>query len=69
MGESMVKYTKKVDKKISSFKKKAIFSQKHKIQILIKFHFEIIEPSIGFIVNQLENFKNIGTIKVGNKYI
>jgi hypothetical protein len=37
------------------------------IQILLKFHFEMIEPSIGFIVNQLQNFKNFGIIKIGNK--
>jgi hypothetical protein len=39
---------------------------KHKrkyIQILLKFYFEIIEPSIGFIVNQLQNFKSLGIIK------
>jgi hypothetical protein len=29
----------------------------------------MIEPSIGFIVNQLQNFKKIGRIKVGNKYV
>ncbi len=35
--------------------------------ILLKFHFETIEPSIRFIVNQLQNFKNFGIIKVRNK--
>jgi hypothetical protein len=40
-----------------------------KLKTLPKFHFETIEPSIGFIVNQLQNFKNFGIIKVGNKYI
>ncbi len=29
------------------------------IQILLKFHFETIEPSIGFIVNQVQNFKTL----------
>jgi hypothetical protein len=57
MGESRVKYTKKVNQKISSLKR-GNFSRKHKyIQILLKFHVETIEPSIGFIVNQLQIFK------------
>jgi hypothetical protein len=37
------------------------------IQILLEFHFETMEPSIGIIVNQLQNFKNFGIIKVRNK--
>jgi len=56
---------KKVAKKISSLKR-SNFS-KNLIQILLKFHFETIKPSIGFIVNQLQIFKKIGIIKVGNK--
>ncbi len=50
-------------------KKEAIFHEniKNYIQILFKFHFETIEPSIEFIVNQVQNFKKIGIIQVGNK--
>jgi hypothetical protein len=50
-------------------KKKAIFHKNIKIyiQLLLKFHFEAIELSIGFIVNQLQNFKKFGIIKVGDK--
>jgi hypothetical protein len=50
-------------------KKKTFFHENIRkyIQILLKFHFEIIEPSIGFNANQLQNFKNFGIIKVGNK--
>jgi len=64
----MVKYTKKVAEKYE-VKKKANFHKntRNYIQILLKFHFETIEPSIGFIINQLQNFKNFGIIKVGNK--
>ncbi len=64
----MVKYTRKVDEKIL-FKKRQIFHENARkyIQILLKFHFETIKPSIGFIVNQLQNFKNFGIIKVGEK--
>jgi hypothetical protein len=65
----MVKYTKKVDKKISKFLKGNYENPRKYIQILLKFHFETIEPSIGFIVNQLQNFKNFGIIKVGNNYV
>jgi len=65
----MIKYTKNVVEKLSSYKKKVIFHENiwKYIQILLKFHFETIEPSIGFIVNQLQNFKNFGIIKVRNK--
>jgi len=65
----MIKYTKNVVEKLSSYKKKVIFHENIRkyIQILLKFHFETIEPSIGFIVNQLQNFKNFGIIKVRNK--
>ncbi len=63
----MVKYTKKVDERISSLKR-GNFSQKHK-KILLEFNFETIEPSIGCIVNQLQNFKKIRIIKVRNKYV
>jgi hypothetical protein len=63
----MVKYTKKVDEKISSLKR-GNFSQKHK-KILLEFNFDTIEPSIGFIVNQLQNFKKNRIIKVRNNYI
>jgi len=50
-------------------KKEAIFHENIKIyiQILLKFHFETIEPLIGLIINQLQNVKNFGIIKVGNK--
>jgi hypothetical protein len=50
-------------------KKEAIFHENIRkyIQILHKIQFETIEPSIGFIVNQLQNFKNFGIIKVRNK--
>jgi hypothetical protein len=50
-------------------KKEAIFHENTRsyIQILLKSHFETIEPSIGFIVNQLQNFKNFGIIKIRNK--
>jgi hypothetical protein len=69
MGESKVKYIEKVEQKILSLKR-GNFSQKHKyIQILLKFHFDTIEPSIGFIVNQLQIFKKIEIIKVGNKCV
>jgi hypothetical protein len=55
----MIKYTKNVVEKLSSYKKKVIFHENIRkyIQILLKFHFETIEPSIGFIVNQLQNQK------------
>ncbi len=64
----MVKYTKKFVKK-NQVKKRSNFHKNTRkyIQILLKFHFETIEPSIGFIVNQLQNFKNFGIIKVGDK--
>jgi hypothetical protein len=50
-------------------KKGAIFHENTRkyIQILFNFYFETIELSIGFIVNQLQNFKNFGIIKLGNK--
>jgi len=52
MGEGMVKYTKKVDKKYQVLKKENLHQNARKyIQILLKFHFETIEPSIGFNVN------------------
>jgi hypothetical protein len=56
----MVKYTKKKFEKQTQVKKEAFFHENTRkyIQILLKFHFETIEPSIGFIVNQLQNFKN-----------
>jgi hypothetical protein len=69
-GESMAKYTKKLMKKYQVFKKVVFHENTRKyIEILIKFHFENIEPSIGFIVNQLQIFKKIGIIKLGNKYV
>jgi len=37
------------------------------IQILLKFHFETIEPLIRFIINQLNFFKNFGMIKKKKK--
>lgn len=71
MGESMVNYTKILDKKISSLFLKQIFFEntRKQTQILHKFQFETIEPSLGFIVNQLQDFKKNGIIKVRNKYI
>jgi hypothetical protein len=59
----MVKYTKKLPKKYQ-VKKEVVFHKNTRkyIQILLKFHFENIEPSIGFILNQLQNFKNFGII-------
>jgi hypothetical protein len=63
----MVKYTKKVDVRISSLKRGS-YSQKYK-KILLKFNFKTIEPSIGIIVNQLQNFKKIRIIKVDIKYV
>ncbi len=50
-------------------KKKVVFHENTRkyIQNLFKFHFETIKPSFGFIVNQLQNFKNFGIIKVKNK--
>jgi len=70
MGESMVKYTGKSWRKNVKFKKRQ-FSWKHKNvnSNLLKFHFEIIEPSIEFIVNKLQNFNFFGIIKVRNKYV
>ncbi len=70
MGESMVKYIEKVDEK-NQVKKETISHENttKQIQILLKFHFETIEPSIEFIVNQLQNFKKFGIIKVRNKYV
>jgi hypothetical protein len=59
----MVKYIEKVVENRKFFHENA----RKKIQILLKFQFETIEPSIGFIVNQLQNFKNFGIIKVRNK--
>ncbi len=50
--------------------KKEVISHKNarkQIQILLKFHFETIETLIGFIVNQLQNFKNFGIIKINLK--
>ncbi len=44
-------------------------TQENKFKILLKFHFETIEPLIGFIINQLKCFKNFGIIKVKNKYV
>jgi hypothetical protein len=43
----MVKYTKKVDARITSLKRGS-FSQKYK-KILLKFNFETIEPLIGLL--------------------
>ncbi len=50
-------------------KKEAVYHENIRkyIQILLKFHFETIEPSIGFIENQIQNSKKIGIIKIGNK--
>jgi hypothetical protein len=50
----MVKCTEKVAEK-NQVKKEIVFHENTKKynQILLKFHFETIEPSIGFIVNQL----------------
>jgi hypothetical protein len=42
-------------------------TQESIFKFYLNFHFETIEPIIGFIVNQLQNFKNIGIIKVSNK--
>jgi len=38
--------------------KRAVFHENTRkyIQNLLEFHFETIKPSIGFIVNQLQNF-------------
>lgn len=57
LGESMVKYIKKFDEKIQ-VKKETTFhgNTRKQIQILFNFHFETIELSIEFIVNQLESF-------------
>jgi hypothetical protein len=54
--------------KTIKLEKKAIFHENARkyIKILLKFHFETIEPLIGFIVNQLQNFKKNGIIKVRN---
>jgi hypothetical protein len=41
-------------------------TQESKFKIYV-ISFETIEHSIGFIVNQLQNFKNFGIIKVKNK--
>jgi hypothetical protein len=38
------------------------------IQILFKFHFEMMVHSIGFILNWIQNLRIFGIIKVGNKY-
>jgi hypothetical protein len=68
----MVKYIRKVEEKYIKFKKKTVFHENTRkyIQVLLKFHVETIEPSIiGFIVNQLQNFKKIGIIKIRNKYV
>jgi hypothetical protein len=68
LGENMVKYIGKVAEQISSWKKGKFSQNTMKyIQILLKFHFETIEPSIGFIINQLQNFKKIEIINVRNK--
>ncbi len=67
LDESIVNYAKKVAGKFKFLFKKIQENIKKQIQILLKSHFETIEPSIGFIVNQLQNFKNFGIIKVKNK--
>jgi hypothetical protein len=52
IGESMVKYIKIIDEKISILKRGSFHKNIRKyIQILLKSHFETIEPLIGFIVN------------------
>jgi hypothetical protein len=52
IGECMVKYIKIIDEKISILKRGSFHKNTRKyIQILLKFHFETIEPLIGFIVN------------------
>ncbi len=38
-------------------------------QILFNFHFETIESSIWFIVNQLQYFKNFDILKGKNKQV
>ncbi len=52
LGESMMFYTKKVDEKISNSKRN-IFLRKHKKvdSIFIKFHFETMVLSIGFVLS------------------
>jgi phenylalanyl-tRNA synthetase alpha subunit len=52
---------KKLPKNYQVKKKKKVFHENIRkyIQILLKFHFETIEPSIQFIVNQLQNFKTL----------
>jgi len=45
MGDSMVKYTKKVAKKISNFKK-ASFSRKHK---KVNFILKLLSPQLGLL--------------------
>jgi len=62
-GKIYKKSTKKSQVKKEDFHEK---TRKY-IQILLKFHFETIEPSIGFIVNQVQNFENFRIIKVGKK--
>jgi hypothetical protein len=42
-------------------------TQESRFKFYLNFHFETIEPIIGFIINQLQNFKNFGIIKVRNK--
>jgi hypothetical protein len=58
-GASMRKYKDKIAKKINLKKIKFHKNIRKYIQILLKFHFETIEPSIGFIVNQVQNFKTL----------
>jgi hypothetical protein len=58
IGENIVKYIKIVDEKILDLKRGSFHENTRKyIQILLTFHFETIEPLVGFIVNQLQNFK------------
>jgi hypothetical protein len=64
----MVKYIERVAEKYQ-VKKQIIYHKniRNYIQIILKFHFETIEPSIGFILNQLQNSKKIAIIKIRNK--
>jgi hypothetical protein len=53
-------FTLKIDGKISSLKKDS-FSQKHKkvVQFVLKFHFETMVLSIGFLLSWIQNLKKM----------
>jgi hypothetical protein len=60
---------KKIWQKNIKFKSRQNFHKNTRkyIQFLLKFHFQTMVLSIGFVLSWIQNLKNFAIIKVGNK--